>query len=239
MTLNSYNPHKRYQDRAAQRLASALKMLAFVMVSIIIGFWLGKQFGAEQLIILKDSVETLEAERTDYQKQITDLTATAQTANVRYEQLQEEVESILPAGPMQDLVTLLREQLTKGTDPERLAFVIRSARPPTGCVDPESKRFVVATPANSGPKSVVQIADSINITGEGISAVNQSGNPEAWYDQAKKVSITFENGDQKEVKKGILPIRHSMVVEDKEYRFTVETGARSFAKVVFDSCDYP
>jgi FtsZ-binding cell division protein ZapB len=239
MPIGSYNPNQRYQDRAAQRIAGILKIMAFVIVSIIIGFWLGKQFAAEQLIILKEANQTFETERKDYQKQITDLTASAQTANMRYEQLQEEVESILPEGPMQDIVTLVREQLTKGTDPERLSFVIRSARPPTGCLDPQSKRFVVATPANAGAKSVVQIADTVKITGDGISSVNEDGNPEAWYDQTKEVSITFTNGEETETKKGILPIRHSMVVEDKEYRFTIETGARSFAKVVFDSCDYP
>jgi len=239
MSLNSYNPHKRYQERSAQRLAGMLRIAVFVIVSLLLGFWFGKQYGAEQLIFLKETVQNLEKERDELQSQATDLTASAQTANMRYEQLQEEVASILPAGPMQDLVTVLREQLNKGTDPERLSFVIRSARPPTGCVDPESKRFVVSTPANKGPQSVVQIVDSVTITGVGISAQNKEGQPEAWFDQAKKVSITFQNGEEKEVKQDTLPIRHSMIIGNREYRFTVEAGARSFAKVVFDSCNYP
>jgi len=239
MALGNYNPNRRYQERAAQRLAGTLKLFAFVIVSIIIGFWLGKQFGAEQLITLKDSVQRLQVERDSLQEQITDLTAIAQTANMRYEQLQEEVQSVLPEGPVQDLVTLVREQLAKGTDPERLSYIIRSARPPTGCVDPETKRFVVATPANTGPKSIVEIAEKIKITGEGASSINKDGDPEAWFDQTKKVKITFDDNNVKEVEEDILPIRHSMIVEDREYRFTIEAGARSFAKVVFDSCNYP
>ncbi len=239
MSIGSYNPHRRYQERAAQRLAGLLKVFAFIIVSLVSGFWLGKQYGAEQLIVLKESIETLEAQREDLQAQVTESTASAQTANKRFEQLKEEVASILPEGPIQDLVTVLREQLSKGTDPERLSFVIRSTRPPTGCLDPDSKRFVVSTPANKGPQSIVQIADTITITGIGTSAQNQEGNPEAWFDQAKPVAITFKNGEEKEIKKGVLPIRHSMVVGNREYRFTIETGARSFAKVVFDSCNYP
>ena len=239
MSIGSYDPHRRYQERAAQRLAGLLKVFAFIVVSLVFGFWLGKQYAAEQLIISQDAVEMLQIERDDLQSQITEITASAQTANKRFEQLKEEVASVLPEGPMQDLVTLLREQLSKGTDPERLSFVIRSARPPTGCADPNSKRFVVATPANTGPKSVVQIADVITITGEGVSAQNKDGKPEAWYDQAKRVSLTFNYDGKTEVKKGVLPIRHSMVVGDREYRFSIETGARSFAKVIFDSCDYP
>ena len=239
MSLGNYNPHRRYQERAAQRTAGILKLLAFVIVSVVLGFWLGKQYGAEQLITLKDTVQTVESERDEFQTQITDLSAAAQTANARYNQLKEEVESILPEGPMQDLVTILREQLAKGTDPERLSFVIRSARPPTGCVDPQSKRFVVSTPANKGPQSIAKIIDGVSVKGVGASAQNKNGNPEAWYDQAKKVTITFKNGDKIETKNGVLPLRHSMVVDNREYRFTVETGAKSFAKVIYDSCNYP
>jgi len=239
MALNQYNPHSRYRERAAQRLANGLRMSAFIIVSMIVGFWLGKQYGAEQIITLRESVEIAQQQREDLENQMTDLSAQAKTANARYEQLQEEVQSVIPKGPMQDLVTLLREQIEKGTDPERLSFVIRSARPPTGCVDPDTKRFVVDTPANTGPKSSVQIADAVKITGDGISARSEEGAPEAWFDPTKPVKITFEYEGKTESKRGILPVRHSVVVAEKEYRFSVEKGARSFAKVIFDSCDYP
>lgn len=239
MGLGQYNPHMRYRERAAQRLANGLRLLAFIIVAIIIGFWIGKQYGAEQLITLKESLVVAQQERDELQAKMTEISAAAQTANARYDQLQEEVQSVIPKGPMQDLVTLLREQIKKGTDPERLSFVIRSARPPTGCADPDTKRFVVSTPANAGPKSSARIADAITVSGDGVSARSQQGAPEAWYDPAKTIEVYFEHDGKKEVKKGILPLRHSMVVEDREYRFTIEQGARSFAKVVFDSCDYP
>ena len=240
MSLSNYNPHTRYKERSAQRLANALGLLAVILIAILIGFWLGKQYGAEQLITLKDEVHALTEERESLQDNVMELSATAQTANKRYEQLQEEVESILPAGPMQDLVTLVREQLKKGTDPERLAFVVRSARPPTGCVDPDSKRFVVSTPAYSGPKSTAVIADgAIEVYGTGSSARNEKGQPEAWYDPAKRVAISFKYNNKTETKKGILPLRYSIVVNDREYRFTIEPGARSFAKATYDSCSYP
>ena len=240
MSLSSYNPHKRYKERAAQRFTSFLGLLALMLISILIGFWLGKQYGATQLITLKDEVISLTQERDILQDNATELSATAQTANKRYEQLQEEVESIIPKGPMQDIVTLVREQLKQGMDPERLSFVIRSARPPTGCVDPESKRFVINTPAYKGPKSIAFIADGVvEITGSGSSARNDKKMPEAWYDPAKKVAITFKYGEKTETKTGTLPLRYSIVSEDREYRFTIEAGARSFAKVIYDSCAYP
>ena len=240
MSLGNYNPHTRYKERAAQRMASALGLMAFMLVSILIGFWLGKQFGAENLIVMKDEIESLQAERDILRENVTELSAASQTANKRFEQLQEEVASVLPEGPMQDIVTLVREQLDQGMDPERLSFVIRSARPPTGCVDPETKRFIVNTPAYKGPTSVASIADgAVEITGSGSSVRNENNQPEAWYDPAKQVQINFTANDKMESKKGIMPIKYSVVVEDREYRFTVEPGAKSFAKVTYDSCAYP
>lgn len=240
MTLRSYNPHTRYKERAAQRFTALLGYFALILVSILIGFWVGKQYAATNVITLQDELISVQEERDLLQANATELSAAAQTANMRYEQLQEEVESIIPKGPMQNLVTLVRDQLKQGTDPERLSFVIRSARPPSGCVDPDTKRFVVNTPAYSGPKSAAVIADGlISIYGSGSSAKNDKNLPEAWYDPAKKVEINFSYNDKVETKTGTLPMRYSIVAGDREYRFTIEPGAKSFAKVVFDSCNYP
>lgn len=240
MSLGSYNPHTRYREKAAQRISSTLGMMAVIIVSILVGFWFGKQFAAEQLIKFQDENIALTEERDLLQDKITEITASAQTASKRYEQLQEEVESVLPEGPMQDLVSLIREQLEQGKDPDRLAFVIRSSRPPTGCVDPDSKRFVINTPAYKGPESTAEIADgAIVISGSGISARNEKGKPEAWYDPTRRVEIIFKHNGKVEKKKGTLPLRYSIVVDDREYRFTIESGSKSFAKAVYDSCAYP
>ena len=240
MSLSNYNPHRRYQERAAQRFTSFLGLMALTLIAILIGFWLGKQYGATQLITLKDEVKSLITERDTLRDNATELSATAQTANMRYEKLQEEVQSVLPEGPVQDLVSLVREQLKQGMDPERLSFVIRSARPPTGCVDPQSKRFVVNTPAYNGPKSIALIADGlIEISGSGSSARNSKNKPEAWYDPAKRVGINFKHNNKVETKKGTLPLRYSVVSGDREYRFTIEAGTKSFARIMYDSCSYP
>ena len=174
------------------------------------------------------------------QDNLTEIRAEAQTANTRYEQVKKEYQELIPEGPMQDLTALLREQLEKGMDPQRMSFFIRSARPPTGCTDPEVKRFVVSTPAYKGPASVVSVADGqVKVYGSGVSARNSKGQPEAWYDPAQPVKVEFKNPSGLDRKKGVLPIQHSVVAGNREYRFTIEEGARSFAKVVFDSCAYP
>jgi hypothetical protein len=240
MPLNSYNPSSRYRERNAQRMTNAISMLIVIALSACVGFWMGKQYGVEQNISLEDQVESLTKERNTLQGNVTELRAEAQTANTRYEQIKAEYNAILPEGPMQDLTRLVRQQIDQGMAPERLAFVIKSARPPTGCTDPETKRFVVSTPSYTGPDSSASVADGgIVIKAKGASASNKDGKPEAWFDSAKDVEVSFISPEGTEVKKGIFPIRHSVVHAGREYRFTIEEGAKSFAKVVFDSCAYP
>lgn len=241
MFLNHYNPHHRYRERAAQRVASIVSFFLIIGMSVGVGIWMGRQFGAESVISLKKQNEKLKAETEDFQTTLTDLRAEAQTANTRYEQLRAEYNAAVPEGPMQELLKLVKAQLDDGMQPERLSFIIRSARPPADCTEPDSKRFIVSTPNYKGEDSAVSIADGVVvISGSGISAKNKDGEPEAWYDPGQTVSVNFKPAQgEVETKKGPLPLRHSVVVRDREYRFTIEEGSRSFAKVVFDSCAYP
>jgi hypothetical protein len=240
MSLSSYNPHNRYRERAMQRMTNAISMVIVIALASSVGFWLGKQYGAERSITLAEQVDELTKERNLLQTSVTDLRAEAQTANTRYEQIKAEYNAVLPEGPMQDLTRLVREQLTQGMAPERLSFVIKSARPPTDCTDPETKRFVVSTPTYTGPASSASVADgAIMISAKGASAFNKDGKAEAWFDPAQSVEVTFKSPAGNEIKTGVFPIRHSVVAGNREYRFTIEEGAKSFAKVIFDSCAYP
>lgn len=221
-----------------QRLANAVAMVIIVVMSAGVGLWFGKQYAAQNQITLKEQVQTLTRQNGELQDSVTELRAEAQTANTRYEQIRVEYEAQIPEGPMQDLTKIVREQLEQGMAPERLAFLIRSARPPTDCTEPESKRFVVTTPAYKGPDSLVAVGDVV-ISAKGESAKNDKGMPEAWYDSAQAVSVDFKSGETSETKQGVLPIQHSIITGNREYRFTIEEGSRSFARIVFDSCAYP
>jgi cell division protein FtsB len=238
--LSNYNPHSRYRERSMQRVSNSIAMVIVIIMSTGVGLWFGKQYAAQNQISLNEQVKTLTTQNTELQESVTELRAEAQTANTRYEQIRAEYESQIPEGPMQDIIKLVREQLGQGMAPERLSFLIRSARPPTGCNEPETKRFVVTTPAYKGPESTVSVADDlVLVSGTGASAKNDKGQPEAWYDPAQAISVRFKNGEVVETKKGNLPLRHSIIANNREYRFTIEEGSRSFAKVVYDSCAYP
>ncbi|PZO82593.1 MAG: hypothetical protein DI626_10055, partial [Micavibrio aeruginosavorus] len=110
MSINNYNPGQRYRDRATQRFTNGISMIIVIMLSSSVGFWMGKQYGAEKSISLGEQVATLSKERATLQANVTELRAEAQTANTRYEQIKAEYNSIMPEGPMQDLTRLVREQ---------------------------------------------------------------------------------------------------------------------------------
>lgn len=241
MQLNSYNPSERYRARSSARVANIMSFVLIIAMSVGVGLWMGRQFGAESVISLKKQNKNLTQEVEGLQTALTNLRAEAQTANTRYEQLRAEYNAAVPEGPMQDLLKLVKLQLDEGMEPGRLSFLIRSARPPSDCTEPDSKRFIVSTPTYKGENSAISIADgAVVISGNGASAKNSKSEPEAWYDPAQDVAITFQTAKgEVETKKGALPIRHSVVVEDREYRFTIEEGSRSFARAVFDSCAYP
>ena len=226
MRLSSYNPQERYRRRAADQLAGLLTVLVLVCLSFGIGFWLGGKNSSYQHGVLKDDVEQLSSENTVLQDTITELRAEAQTAIARHDRLKRLYDDAVPEGPMRDLVKLLKRQIDEGRDAKRLAFLIRSARPPSNCSDEQALRFIVSTPAYKGPESRVVLANgALVITGSGLSAVNTEGRAEAWFDPSKAVSVEFVvSGGEAEVKTGVLPMRHSVVIGDREYRINIAEG---------------
>jgi regulator of replication initiation timing len=241
MSFSSYDPSRRYRQRSLQRLTSFFSAFIIFGTVFFVGFWFGRQSSFQSLQSMQQQVKETRAQRDSLQDIVTELGAKAQTANMRLEQLREEYDETVPEGPVEDLIDLVRKQVEQGMDAERLAFVIRSARPPQNCSEPETRRFVISTPAYTGPDSQVVIGENaITIKGTGMSAKNEKGDAEAWYDPTKKVALEFVAADGRiDKKEDVMPIHHSVVSGAREYRFTVEEGARSFAKVTFDSCDYP
>ncbi len=243
MHKNIYNTRKRYRQRARERLSFFIKASLVILVIGLIAIWVGKNYSSGQSSSLQQKITEQNKEIQTLQEDLLSARADSQTAMSRYVQLREEVSKELPnEGPLRELVALIRERLDEGMDPERLRFILESARPPRNCVDAAIKRFVVIIPNYKGPESGITLGedDVISVAGKGIAAKNDEGEDEAWFDPAKPVSITFSTSSGlSETKEGVFPIYHSLVVGDKEYRFTIDEGTQSFAKVTFDHCDYP
>lgn len=242
MTIMQYNLRSRYRDRATKRLNAMIALLSVLGLCLVLGFWTGRQYAVLEISSLNKQVKEAEKREKELQDTLTQIRAEAKTAQSRFDNLQQQYLQELPQdGPMRQLVEEVRQQLSEGMSPDRMAFVIRSARPPRNCKDPDTKRFVVSTPAYKGPNTGIRVGEgAVNIIADGSSSKNKEGNPESWFDAAQPVNVTFTLQDGEVQKKsGKLPLQHSVVAAGREYRFTLAEGERSFLKVTYDSCDYP
>ncbi len=240
--IDRYNPQSRYRRRSQQRFFSFLFMMMTLMFAVAVGYWFGGQRYAAQIKSQERQISALEQDTDAMRDELTDALTKQQEADMRYNAQKTEMEALIPSkGPLRGLLDLIKTRLDEGASPQRLSFVIRSAQPPRNCTDPQTKRFIVATPTYKGPDSVITLDDGMAVvTAKGESAKNSSGQPEAWFDIGKPVTVTFKKfGGEIEEKTGTLPLTTSMVIKDREYRFTLSDGAKSFLKVTFDSCDYP
>lgn len=241
MSIPVYDPHERYRQRAAKRMGNLLVGIFAIGAVFGAGFWLGTISTNQNTYILEQEKRVLTEEQKRLQEDMTEMRAEAQTATVRLEQLRTNYEQLISDGPMQKLVTLLKKQIDNGVDTGRLESVISLARPPQNCSAPQNKRFIVRTPVFKGPTSKASIAGGkITVWAKGESAQNTNGEKEAWFDPAQPVEMIVKlEGEDDVSKKGVLPLYHSAILDDKEYRISVEAGNKSFANVSFDYCDYP
>lgn len=242
MSYSSYNPRSRYRDRAVKRLNMTILVLIAMGACFGFGFFVGGQHAVVNNGTLKLEVEDLSKRLEETENELTTVRADSQTAVSRYEQLKAQYEKEMPGeGPLREIVEQVRQQIKDGMAPERLAFVLRSARPPRNCSDPTSKRFIIKTPVYKGADSVVSAGEgAVTVVGSGSSARTRDGKVESWFDPTQTVHLTFKTADGEiEKRSGVLPIQHSIISKGKEYRFTMAEGEKSFVKVTYDSCDYP
>ena len=162
-------------------------------------------------------------------------------AEAALESMRQRYAAAIPNGEAADLLAQVRAQLAAGVEPERLAFLIEAAGLGDACQSaPVTKRFMPRTPISTGPWSYVRFDDRITVTGEGESARNEAGLPEAWYDPAKPVRLEFRtlDGGASSIE-GIVPFTHRMVVDGKEYRFSAVSGEGRFLEVTAQACALP
>jgi len=231
----------RYNKRALKGRKRLFRSFLITIILCVVSYKMGYESVRSREEAYKKQVENVQQGRGELENQITSLISNLQSSDVRYKQLLEKYEANMPKGNHKYLAALVKQQLDLGMNTERLAQLIRSTRPPQNCSKPVIKRFVMVNPNYQGPDSDVSFANgAVTISGKGESAVNSYGKLEAWYDPSKSVEVTFKTtGGKIEKKQGLLPIYHSIISGNTEYRFTLAAGEQSFLNVTVDSCDYP
>lgn len=231
----------RYNKKAMKGRKRLFRFIVFVILMCAISYKMGYESVRSREEAYKKQMENVQEGRSDLENRITSLISDIQSFEIRYKQLQEKYDQTIPKGNHKYLSDLIKQQLDMGMQPDRLAQLIRSTKPPQNCSKPVVKRFVMVTPNYEGPDSNVSFANgAVTISGVGQSAVNSYGKLEAWYDPSKPIEVVFKTvGGKLDKKQGLLPIYHSIVLGNTEYRFTLAAGEQSFLNATVDSCDYP
>lgn len=214
-------------------------LLALGIFSYVSGSTLAKQEVANLRIELDRLRKSLESGRAESAT----LRVESDQARAREAEWRQRYEAEVPTGKTKALFALIQAQIKKGVADNRLSFMIEAAGNTETCSgQPITKRFIVRTPIFAGTANAVNFTFSDNaltITADGESATNSIGNPEAWFDTAKDVTVWFTQigGKRRAKASGRLPLHHSVVVRNVEYRFSIVEGdRRGFVNVTADRC---
>jgi len=241
MSYGLYDYNRRYRRRFWTRLGKLL--LALLLIGGVAGFsyMVGVEQTRQRTDMLEADLAAMTAARDQAEDRAQQMQQIAREAEVRANELQVRYQRDVPTGELAGLKDLVARKLAEGVDAGRLTFVLEQTGNARDCTDPEAKRFVLPTALYRGANRSVSFANgAVTITGEGESAKDASGNPEAWFDPTQPVTLRFiqMSGATTEAK-GLLPLQHSVVIEDTEHRFTIAPGARSFVEISGDSCPFP
>ncbi|HSK40452.1 MAG TPA: hypothetical protein VK943_11865 [Arenibaculum sp.] len=241
MTLGLYDYDRRRRRRSWTRF---FKMLLLLVAILGIGLF-SYQMGVEQIkgreTSLREENAELEARNAELERLVDMLRETAGAAEIRADELETRLRRELPQGELARLTRMIAERLAAGIDADRLAFLIDRTSTPRDCEPPETKRFILPTPRYQGSNTTVGFADgAVTVSGEGVAAQNEEGQPEGWFDPQQPVVVHFTQADGTQATAtGMLPLQQSLVIGTTEHRFTVDAGARSFVEVTTERCSFP
>jgi len=214
-----------------------------LLVLGVSSYWTGQKLAVSEVTRLERKVDELEknvAELRDRNAALQTETAAAKDAEAKW---QTRYEAEVPTGKSKELLAMIEGQIAKGADPERVAFLVGTAADERSCdSDLQTKRFLLRTALYAGANDSVSFANNaIIVTGEGELSTNAEGKPEAWFDPAQPVKLYFvEPGGERSEASGILPLHHSVVRGDSEYRFTViASDSQGFISVTAERCAFP
>jgi hypothetical protein len=209
----------------------------------VLAYKTGTVLANREVVRLAGEVESQAATIAALRDENAKLALQAETAGQTEAEWRKRYETEVPTGKSRELFDLVQEQMSKGADPARVEFLIGAAANERSCDgQTKTKRFYVRTPIYEGANDAVTMADNtVIVFAQGESATDADGNPEGWFDAAKPVLVRFiqPGGGGTEVS-GLLPLHHSVVRGDREYRFSIAAAERrGFVIVTADSCAFP
>lgn len=234
------DPRRRRRNRALWGVVRFVFGVGAVLGVGVYGYQVGVSANQARSEQLEADLVRFQRANLDLRDEIALVSKRSAEAEAALESMRQRYATEIPSGEAADLLEQVRAQLSAGVEPERLAFLIAAAGLEACQGAPVTKRFMPRTPISTGPRSFVRFDDRITVTGEGESARNEAGLPEAWYDPAQPVRLEFRTLDGATTHmEGIVPFTHRMAVDGTEYRFSAVQGERRFVEVTVQACALP
>ena len=189
----------------------------------------------ERVTNLRQDLERAERTRDSLAVDLEDSQARLRFTEARYER-------DVPTGDAKHLLDLVQDGLTHGADPDRLAYLIRAGARPMHCDEaPANRVLAVAHPGKRQPAGSLDVADGrVILTAEGKTATDERNRPEDWFDPNSPVRVRFDQrGADPSIIEGLLPLTHTIVVGESEYRFALSAGRRGYMEIEVVRCAFP
>lgn len=166
----------------------------------------------------------------------------AEAAITRAAKLQRSYDADVPQGQTRELLDLLQQRLKDGMPAARLEFLLREARVERKCDPPsETKRLLVHTSVTPTPAATAGFAkNQITVSVEGAPQRKPDGRTDPIFDPQQPVTLhLLRIGRDVAKAEGRLPLSHSLVLGDREFRFTVKAADKGQAELIAQVCDFP
>jgi cell division protein FtsB len=233
----------RRTERRRRRLA-VLKFFSVLAGMLALGgiaYTSGAELVRVELAALHEETRRLNATITALNARIAELDAARQAALAREAEANARYQRDVPTGTTREMQQLMQARIAAGVPAERLRFLLATATAGNKCENrPQTRRFMVRTPQTRAATASVSF-EGTTITADGEAAVSEAGAPQAWFDPAKPLTLTFTQlGGARSEARGTLPLHHAVVRGDTELRFSAtEADVRGFITITADRCEYP
>jgi len=234
------------QKATRRRRWRIIRWTLTILLLLILGvssYWTGSKLAVSEVTRLERKVEELEKNVAELSERNAALQAETSAAKESEAKWQARYDAEVPKGKSKELLALIEGQIAKGADPKRIAFLVDTAANKRTCdSELQTKRFLLRTSLYAGANDSVSFANNaIIVTGEGQLSTNAEGKPEAWFDPAQPVALYFvQPGGKRSEASGVLPLHHSVVRGDSEYRFTIlASDSQGFISVTAERCAFP
>ncbi|MEZ5757940.1 MAG: hypothetical protein R3D86_06945 [Emcibacteraceae bacterium] len=223
---------KELQKRRTKRILGFAKLILIIGVFGGIGYYayeIGISVSQEEVLLWKTRHETQLEENEQLKVELGKDKATV-----------DQLSRLLPNEDIKSLLAVVNRRANEGVDIQRMETILAGISKDAKCsAETETKRFIILTPVSAQDTSTASFYRGlITLAGHGSPTINENGNPEAWFDTSKEITISFmmPGGDKQGVS-GTLPLYHSVITGGSEYRFSITAGRTSFVDASVQKCE--